>query len=341
MNQDTKISDVNVFKFSDRLTVYLLESFSKTNSFSEDVRAGLTNARKYLLPKYFYDERGSMLFEKICNTKEYYPTRTETEILKNMSGEISERNKDKDLLVELGSGSSVKTNMILSSFLETRKSLNYTPIDVSKILIESSKKLTQRFENLYIKGIISFYEEGMDFFSSMDKSPKLILFLGSSIGNFSKYEAVNFLKMLSGNMNKEDRLIIGFDMLKDKEILESAYNDACGITAEFNLNLLHRINRELGGNFDAKKFRHEALFNEGKSRIEMYLVSQEKLSVNIDACYTVDFEKGEKIHTENSYKYSREMINELAEDSGLEFSDYYSDRKNFFSLCTFRLHQKL
>lgn len=338
MISETKTRNSTLLKISDRLQIYLLDNYPKTNSFREDVLEGLSGKSKFLLPKYFYDERGSMLFEKICNTTEYYPTRTEAEILESHSDEISMRNKDIDLILELGSGSSVKTNHLLSSFLKTRSKLNYTPIDVSRILIESSKLLISSFENLYIKGIISFYEEGIDFFSAMDRSPKVILFLGSSIGNFSESESVEFMKMLAEDMGREDRLIIGFDMIKDKKILEAAYNDAEGITAEFNLNILERINRELGGNIDTGKFRHEAIFNEDRSRIEMYLVSGEKQLISIkDVNSAFQFEKDEKVHTENSYKYTKEMITALAERSGLEFSDYYSDRNNFFSLCTFRL----
>lgn len=298
---------------------------------------GLSSDEKFLLPKYFYDERGSLLFEEICKTPEYYPTRTEISILKNLSGTISERNKDKNFIAELGSGTSLKTNYILKSFLETRDKLFYNPIDVSNILVESSIALTQKYDKLCIDGIISFYEEGMDFIVSRDDSPKLILFLGSSIGNFDEKQQLDFMKMMSNDLSIDDRLLIGFDMQKDKKILEAAYNDSQCITAEFNLNILRRINKELGGNFDTGKFEHSAFFNDDRNRIEMHLIAKESVFVTVDAIEKVFFfRKGESIHTENSYKFTYEMINELSVKSGFEFSDYYTDEKGYFSLCTFR-----
>ncbi|MEO8209107.1 MAG: L-histidine N(alpha)-methyltransferase [bacterium] len=337
MNSTSEALSFKKDTISDRLNIYYLNDFSQTNSFAEDVKLGLTSEKKFLLPKYFYDEKGSMLFEKICRTKEYYPTRSETEILKNLSDTISERNKDKTLIVELGSGSSLKTNYLLKSFLKTRDRLYYMPIDVSNILVESSKILIENYEKLFINGIVSFYKEGMDFIFATDDSPKLIIFLGSSIGNFTEEERISFMKMLKNDMSKADRLLIGFDLVKDKKILEDAYNDSEGITAQFNLNILKRINTELDGKFELKKFDHKAIFNEDKSRIEMYLIAKEKMDVAVKGIdEVIKFEKNEKIHTENSYKFTNEMINLLAENSDLEFSDCYTDEKNYFSLCAFR-----
>lgn len=325
-------------KINDRLKVFHTNNQLHVNSFSEDVREGLTSKVKYLLPKYFYDKRGSELFEQICGTEEYYPTRTETRILKDLSGTIAQRNTDKKMLVELGSGSSVKTDQLIRSFLSERNTFKYIPIDVSDIIIDSSIFLTDKYPELNVEAVISFYEEGMEFTVQRDSSPKLILFLGSSIGNFSKNERTDFMKMLKTYMNESDRLLIGFDMIKDKAVLEKAYNDSRGITAEFNLNILQRINNELGGNFDSSEFEHVAFFNESKSRIEMHLRAKSKVTFKIkEIGEKISFEAGEMIHTENSYKFSRQMINELAEDSGLEFSDYYADEKNYFSLCAFKL----
>lgn len=323
---------------SSRLKVYHTNNLLHTNSFSEDVSRGLNSEVKYLLPKYFYDKRGSELFEQICGTEEYYPTRTETEILKKLSGIISERNSGRKLLVELGSGSSVKTEYLIRSFLNNRSSFIYVPIDVSDIIIESSKILTDKYPGLKVDAIISFYEEGMDFIVHKNNSPKLMLFLGSSIGNFSRDDRTDFMKMLKKYMNEDDRLLIGFDMIKDKDILEKAYNDSKGITAEFNLNILQRINKELDGNFDPAEFGHVAFYNERMSRIEMHLKARSQMTVDINATgEKISFEKGEMIHTENSYKFNKQMINELAEETGLEFSDYYTDEKNYFSICTFKI----
>jgi len=321
-----------------RLKIIRLDNFPKTNSFAEDVKIGLTSENKFLLPKYFYDITGSELFEKICETEEYYPTRAEISILKNLSHTISERNQEKNLIVELGSGSSFKTNYILQSFLKSRKKLHYIPIDVSDILVESSKNLVEKYEKLFITGLVSFYEEGMDYIVKVDKSPKLILFLGSSIGNFTEEEAINFLRMLKNDITSEDRLLIGFDLIKDKKVLVDAYNDKDGVTSEFNLNILRRINNELNGNFNLNKFEHSAIFNEDKSRIEMHLISKEDQLVFIkDIDEVISFKKGETIHTENSYKFTHEMINSLAKASGMEFSDSYTDDKNYFALCAFKL----
>jgi len=330
-----------VFKediISNRLRVYHTDNLLHINSFFEDVKAGLTAGNKFLLPKYFYDKKGSELFEKICETEEYYPTRAETNILKNLSGVISERNSGKKQLIELGSGSSVKTEYLINSFLKDRGYLLYVPIDVSDIIIESSANLTDKFPGLYVDAVISFYEEGMDFIVSREKSSKLILFLGSSIGNLSGEERIAFMKMLGKYMSGSDRLLIGFDLIKDKEILDKAYNDSQGFTAEFNLNLLQRINNELGGNFNPDGFEHIAFFNQKRSRIEMHLKACSKMTVEIkEIGEKILFEKGEMIHTENSYKFNYEMIKELADNSGLEFSDYYTDENEYFSLCAFKL----
>lgn len=339
MNLQKENLSYKVDIINDRLKIYEIKHLSETNTFAEDVKIGLTSENKYLLPKYFYDSKGSELFEKICDTEEYYPTRTEISILKNLSDIISERNKEKNLIVELGSGSSVKTNYILTSFLKSRDKLHYVPIDVSKILIESSKVLIEKYDKLFITGLISFYQEGIDFLYSLDKSPKLILFLGSSIGNFEQSDAIDFLKMVKRNMNEEDRLLIGFDLVKDKKVLEDAYNDKPGITAEFNLNILKRINTELDADFDLKKFEHSAVYNEAESRIEMYIIAKEDVKVTLKKLNEqVGFKKGEKIHTENSYKFTYDMINELAGRSGMEFSDYYTDERNYFSLCAFKIN---
>ncbi|MEO8665468.1 MAG: L-histidine N(alpha)-methyltransferase [Ignavibacteria bacterium] len=322
---------------SDRLKIYHPEKFPQNNSFGEDVMIGLTSENKFLLPKYFYDQRGSELFEEICSTEEYYPTRTEISILKNLSDDISERNSEKNLIVELGSGSSFKTDYILSSFSRKRDFLHYVPIDVSDILVESSRTLIEKYKNLFVTGIISFYEEGLEFIVSRDNSPKLIIFLGSSIGNFTEEEAVAFMKMLKDNMNDHDRLLVGFDMLKDRKILIDAYNDKCGVTSAFNLNILERINNELDGNFDAGKFEHKAVFNEEKSRIEMHIIAMEDMNVEIKKLnMKISFKKDERIHTENSYKFTYDMIKKLARDSGMYFSDSYTDDNNYFSLCAFR-----
>lgn len=323
---------------NEKLSIYRSDKIHFKNSLEEDVKAGLNSDRKFLLPKYFYDEKGSKFFELICRTKEYYPTRSETEILELLSETISKRNIDKDMIVELGSGTSVKTELLISSFLKERDKLDYIPVDVSNVIIESSKQLTSKFSNLHVNGFISFYEDGMEYIASHFNSPKVILFLGSSIGNFSPEERIDFMKMLGKYMNITDRLLIGFDLIKDRKILEDAYNDSEGITADFNLNILERINRELNADFIIKNFKHKSVFNAAENRIEMYLESQYDMEVKLKGIdEKINLKKGELIHTENSYKFNKTIINDLAKSSGMVFSDYYTDEKEYFALCAFRL----
>lgn len=214
----------------------------------------------------------------------------------------------------------------------------YVPVDVSDIIINSSENLTSKYPGLQVNAVISFYEEGMDFIVSRENSSKLILFLGSSIGNFSGEERIDFMRMLGKYMNKSDRLLIGFDLIKNKEVLDMAYNDSRGYTAQFNLNLLQRINDELEANFDTDEFEHLAFFNEKESRVEMHLKARTDMTVEINGIgEKIMFKKGEMIHTENSYKFNHETIKHLADNSGLEFSDHYTDEREYFSLCAFKL----
>jgi L-histidine Nalpha-methyltransferase len=240
-------------------------------------------------------------------------------------------------LVELGSGTSFKTKVLIDSFLSLHHNLQYVPIDVSDIIIESSKQLIEEFTELKITGFISFYEDGMKLLNEISNQSKLILFLGSSIGNFTPEGSLSFLKKVSSFMNENDKLIIGFDLIKDDKVLNEAYNDREGYTSEFNKNILSRINNELNGNFDLNKFRHVAFFNKKKSRIEMHLESLINQKVFIeDLDKEFNFKKGERIHTENSYKFSIEKIKELSSAAELELENFYSDNKNWFSLCSFK-----
>lgn len=308
-------------------------------TFAEDVKVGLTAGNKFLLPKYFYDEKGSALFDKICLTDEYYITRTESEILRSYCKELTQLNCNKKATVELGSGSAVKTKYILDAFLSAKGNITYIPIDVSTILIDSAKELLRLNDSLCIDGIIGEYEKGLILSAELCKGPKMIIFLGSSIGNLTPDEAKKFVKFVSDNMSEEDSLLIGFDMVKDIEVLNKAYNDSMGVTTEFNLNLLVRINNELGGHFDLAEFEHQAFFNGQETRIEMHLVSKSKQDVRIDSINeTIHFEKGEKIHTENSYKFTDKMIEELAEYSELGIVSKKKDAKGYFSLCLFTKH---
>lgn len=329
------ISSITVY--NERFKVYDAINGTVADSFARHVSDGLITFPKFLLAKYFYDTEGSELFEKICETPEYYVTRTESEILKKNVNEIASLNRDKRVIVELGSGSSVKTRYLLSSFLHNSSELMYMPIDVSGIMVASSENLLDEFENLKIDGILAEYETGLDIAGSVIKQPKIIIFLGSSIGNFNLHDAFDFVKHIARVMNDGDSFLIGFDMVKDINVLNSAYNDAEGYTAEFNLNLLKRINRELGGEFDLNRFKHKAFYNAAKSRIEMHVVSQGEQDVCIHSIKkAVHFNDGETIHTESSYKFTDEMINDISLHAGLELEKMWKDDKNYFSLCLMR-----
>lgn len=324
----------SVTAYNSRLKVINAMYGRSINTFAEDVLAGLTSSPKYLMPKYFYDSAGSELFEKICLTPEYYVTRTETAILKKYSGEIARMNSDKKAMVELGSGSSLKTRYLLKSFLDISRHFEYVPIDVSEIMISSSIKLLDDFEELRVNGILAEYEEGLGAAGLFIKEPKMIVFLGSSIGNFNLHDAEGFIRRITGIMNENDSLLIGFDLVKNIDVLNAAYDDGQGVTAAFNLNLLNRINKELGGVFDTGKFRHKAFFNKDESRIEMHLESLAAQDVCIHAIgKSISFNQGETIHTENSYKFTGEMIDRLAALAGLRVSEVWRDGKNYFSLC--------
>ncbi len=317
---------------NDRFSLFYVQNGKSKNSFTQDVIIGLSSIPKRLSPKYFYDANGSDLFEKICLTPEYYVTRTESAILKEHSDKISAANDNKKLIVELGSGSSVKTRYILNSFIRQQGSVTYVPVDVSEILVESGNALLNDFEGLNVKGIIGEYEESLHIISENFPQPKIIVFLGSSIGNFDLPHAEEFLKVISSCMNSGDSLLIGFDLVKDVNILNSAYNDSGGVTAEFNLNLLKRINLEFSADININNFEHHAFFNPTESRIEMHLVSKIDQSINLNGSGVINFKKGETIHTENSYKFTDEMIMEMIEKSGLRLTNKWNDGNNWFGL---------
>jgi len=324
----------SVTVYNSRLRVINAFNANVKNSFANNVLSGLLTVPKFLSPKYFYDVIGSDLFEKICTTPEYYVTRTETSILQKCSNDIARINSDKKVMVELGSGSSIKTKYLLKSFLDIKHQFEYVPIDVSEIMISGSIVLLDEFEGLKVSGILSEYEAGLDAAGTFINDPKIIVFLGSSIGNFNMHDAEAFIKHIACIMHENDSLLIGFDLVKDMDVLNAAYNDKQGYTAAFNLNQLTRINSELGGEFDIKKFDHKAFFNSAESRIEMHLESLVEQDVCIHGLEkSVHFRKGETIHTENSYKFTDEMINSLAAHAGLNVSDIWKDDSNYFALC--------
>ena len=309
--------------------------------FARDVDVGLASAQKRLLPQYFYDEHGSRLFERICSLPEYYLTRTEAGILAGRAQEIIDALGASNILniVELGSGTSTKTRILFRALLagDSKRLVRYYPIDISRtVLQDTANLLAGDFANLRVSEIMGDYESGMERACRLIQGrQKAIIFLGSSIGNLDPGETVSFLGKIRDNMNRgADTLLVGFDMEKDRRVLESAYDDQSGVTARFNLNILRRINEQLGGRFDLSSFEHRAFYNEADHRIEMHLVSRRKQSVRVEALgRTFEFKKGESIHTESSYKYSTERIESLAEKGGLLVKKHLLDEKKWFDLC--------
>ncbi len=306
--------------------------------FSRDVAAGLTASPKRLDCRYFYDAEGSALFDAICELPEYYLTRAETAILRAHAGDIAAGFPADLTLVELGSGSAVKTRLLLDAFLRSRSHLRYVPIDICRPVLEASAaKLLREYPNLEITAVAAEYHQGLQQLQTETERPKLILWLGSNIGNFDRPDAARFLSQVRAAMTAADRLLIGVDLRKDKAILEAAYDDAAGVTAAFNRNLLARINRELDGDCDLDAFQHRAVYEEAEGRVEMYLVSTRAQKVRIGRLgLEIAFASGERVHTENSYKYSPAEIADLCATAGLTVEHCFFDADERFCLCLLR-----
>jgi L-histidine N-alpha-methyltransferase len=318
----------------DRLVIHNLVRADLSASFSGDVRAGLSASPKHLFPKYFYDELGSQLFEAICLLPEYYLTRAENEIFARYSDEIvSEISSEKVSLVEMGSGSASKTRLIIEALLKRQSGLLYTPVDISATALEhSSRVLLQSYPGLRIDAYASDYYDALRALGGKERGRTLALFLGSNIGNFDHTEAHEFLRALRAILNDGDALLIGADLRKPPEILEAAYDDALGVTAAFNLNQLVRINRELGADFDLRAFRHAVVYNEDLGRIEVYIVSLRAQMVTIRSLgLEIHFTEGERIHTENSYKYDLAGLSKMAQATGYTRARTWLDAGGQFS----------
>jgi len=301
-----------------------------TDRFLEDVLDGLRRPRKRIPCKYFYDERGSKLFEAICDLDEYYLTRTELAIMDRHAGAMAKALGRGVLLIEYGSGSGRKTRLLLDRLKEPAA---YVPIDISsEALAASSRALAAEYPSLEVLPVCADYTAPF----AMPKparpvARRAVYFPGSTIGNFSPAGARRFLAHVAGVVGSGGGLIVGMDLRKDPAILEAAYDDAAGVTARFNLNLLARINRELGANFRLERFRHLAWYNVGQGRIEIYIVSRVEQTVTI-AGETIRFRAGEKIHTEYSHKYDLDQVREMAASAGLTVRRVWTDPKRYFSV---------
>lgn len=300
--------------------------------FADDVRAGLTAHPKTLPSKYFYDEVGSALFEAICALPEYYLTRAEAEILRTRSGEVFDAVKPARI-VELGTGSAVKTRLLLDTALHMRAGLEFSSIDISTSALEASAKaLTAEYPALTVRSYHGDYYDGLRQLPRDGAAPVLMLFLGSNIGNFDPPEAQRLLRAIRNVLDPADALLLGTDLKKDRAKLTAAYDDPLGVTAAFNLNVLARINRELQGDFNLSLFRHRAFYNESAGRVESHLESIADQTRHIGALdLDITFVAGETIHTESSYKFSLTDVDRLAQGAGFKRERSWTDGQDQFA----------
>lgn len=301
------------------------------SSLREEIFESLAQPQKAIAPKFFYNKRGSELFDQICELEEYYPTRTEIQLLITYSGEIAQLIGQDCLLIEYGSGSSTKIRLLLDALPHLA---GYMPIDISQEhMMQASSELAQCYPELDIIAVCADYTQDFELphYHKKPVNHKLIFFPGSTIGNLHPDEAIHLLKHSASLLDKGDGMLIGVDLKKNQSILNAAYNDSQGVTAAFNLNLLERINQELNADFDLSYFRHWAFYNQDKSRIEMHLVSLKKQTVMIDGT-PFNFNKNETIHTENSYKYGIEEFQAIAIHAGFHPQKVWTDENNLFSL---------
>jgi dimethylhistidine N-methyltransferase len=302
-------------------------------SFLSDVLAGLSAPRKTLPCKYFYDERGSALFERICELEEYYPTRTELGILRRHAGAMAEALGPRCLLVEYGSGSSTKTRLLLERLVDPAA---YVPVDISREhLLRSATALSAHHPRLPVRPVCADFTQPFALPEVPGALRRAVFFPGSTIGNFADAEARKLLAQVAEQCGPGGLLLIGVDLRKSRAILEPAYDDAKGVTAEFNLNLLRRINRELGARFDLAAFAHRAVWNAAEGRVEMHLVSRREQVVRI-AGRSIRFLRGESIHTESSHKYEIEGFAALAHEAGFEVLRVFTDPARLFSVQLLR-----
>jgi L-histidine N-alpha-methyltransferase len=303
------------------------------NNDGQDVIQGLSKTLKSLPPKYFYDDRGSELFEQICELPEYYPTRTEAWILRQYADEIAQIT-GKCELIELGSGSSTKTLFLLDAYQKIACLCRYVPVDVSGTILKASVlKLQQKYPSLSIDGLVETYEQALAKLSFTASRSRMIFFLGTSIGNFAPQDSKRFLHQITHTLKPGDYFLLGVDLQKPKEILEAAYNDSQGVTSAFNLNMLSHLNWRFQGNFDLNLFTHQAIYNQADTQIEMYLHCQESHCVTLDFLnFQVAFQAGESILTEISRKFDLAILQKELEVQGLKTLKIWTDPNQWFGL---------
>ena len=305
-----------------------------SDSFSDHVIAGLSDSPKWLSAKYFYDAAGSELFEQITRLPEYYPTRTELKILERNAPAMSACIPLAAALVEFGTGSTKKARILLNAAPQIAA---YVPVDISaEFLAQEAAAVRRDVPNIAVLPVAADFTRDFDLPQQIRSRPRVGFFPGSTIGNFEPQDAAEFLRQAGRILGSGATMIIGVDRIKDEALLNAAYDDAAGVTAQFNLNVLRRMNRELGGDFDLSTFRHRAFYNAADHRIEMHLESLKAQTVTV-AEQSFTFAKGETIHTENSYKYTVESFRALAESAGWRPVATWTDENDYFAVHALKL----
>ncbi len=311
----------------------IIEDFSKI--FLNDIWIGLKSNPKFLSSKYFYDEKGDEIFQQIMKLDEYYLTRAEYRILENNSAliaKIFDELNSEIQLIDLGAGDGFKTKILLKSFIEKKLAFTYTPIDISANAIHKLENdLNVNFPNLNVQAIEGEYFETLKLIKDTIGKTKLVLFLGSNIGNFKNSEMIEFLKDLHDSLNKNDYLLIGFDLMKDPNKILSAYNDISGITSSFNLNLLCRINQDCGADFNVNNFLHYPTYNPQNGETKSFLISKKEQTIRFSSSdETIHFNKWEAMQTEVSQKFTISMISDLAKKCGFEIQNNFLDKEDYY-----------
>ena len=316
-----------------RVTIDAVLDRADERRLADDVLDGLTRPFKELPPKHFYDARGSELFDQICELPEYYQTRTELQILSDQADQIVARTGAGEL-VELGSGASTKARVMLDAMARAGTLRRYVPVDVSeRVIQDAADALVDDYNGLEVHGVVGDFERHLDRLPDADGAPRLVALLGGTIGNFPPGTRRGLLRKVGALLGPADRFLLGTDLVKDPTVIEAAYDDADGITAEFNRNVLHVINRELQANFPIDQFEHVAFFDPGHEWIEMRLRAREACTVDIeDLGLTVEFASGEELRTEISAKFTRARLAADFRAAGLRLDRWYTDEDELFAL---------
>ena len=306
-----------------------------TAAFAHDVAAGLSLSQKKLPSRYFYDAKGSRLFQQIMDLPEYYLTRAEFEVLDTHRQAMATQFAKEGFfhLVDLGAGDALKTKLLIQELTLQNRDFDYVPIDISGDAMEQlTGSLQEEIHSLQVQAVVGEYIQALEWLHHNKTGRKVVLFLGSNIGNFEPEESIDFLKRIRRCLNTGDKLLLGVDLRKNPDTILKAYDDAAGVTAAFNLNLLHRINRELGGNFQVEQFRHFALYDPQEGVMKSYLISEveQKVYLKSSGKHYV-FEAWEAIHTENSHKFTLKQIEEMARHCGFQIDTVYQDKQNLFA----------